>query len=71
MSDVARAETQVNRDQLASMPVPTGLDESAASSFTDSVDRSFVAGYRLIMPVGAALAVAALLVRNPVRKARS
>ena len=74
MTDVARAETQANRDQLASMPVPTGLDDSAAASFTDSVDYSFVAGYRLIMLVGAALAVAgavvaALLIRNPVREA--
>lgn len=74
MTDVSRAETQANRGQLASMPVPTGLDESAAVAFTDSVDHSFVAGYRLIMLVGAALAVAsavvaALLIRNPVRKA--
>lgn len=74
LDDGARVEIQSNRDQLASMPVPTSLDESAAASFTDSVDRSFVAGYRLIMLVGAALVVAsavaaALLIRNPVRKA--
>lgn len=69
-----RAEIQANRDQLAAMSPPAGLDGAAATSFTDSVDRSFVAGYRLIMLVGAALAVAsgvaaALLIRNPVPKA--
>lgn len=67
-SDV-RAEIQRNQDQLAAMPIPSGLDESASASFTDSVDHSFVAGYRTIMLLGAALAVlsaiaAALLIRG-------
>ncbi|MGI8485500.1 MAG: MFS transporter [Thermomicrobiales bacterium] len=73
LDEGARVEVHSNRDQLAALPVLAGLDSSTAVSFADSVDRSFVAGYRLIMLAGAALAVAsavaaALLIRNPVRK---
>jgi EmrB/QacA subfamily drug resistance transporter len=48
---------QSNEIKLAGMPVPPGIDSSAAAEVRLSIDRAFVFGFRLIMLICASLAV--------------
>lgn len=50
------------RDKLAAIELPRGLEGEAAAAARDAVRQSFVAGYRWIMVASAALAFASALV---------
>ena len=50
------------RDRLAAIELPRGLQGDAAAAARDAVQQSFVAGYRWIMVASAALALASAVV---------
>lgn len=50
------------RDRLAAIELPRGLADEAAAAGRDAVHQAFVAGYRWIMVLSAALALASALV---------
>lgn len=50
------------RDRLAAIELPRGLQGEAAAAARDAVHQSFVAGYRWIMAVSAGLALASAIV---------
>lgn len=51
-------EIQANAIKLAGVDMPTGLDASTASTVHNAVSRAFIFGFRLIVLICAALAVA-------------
>jgi hypothetical protein len=66
------AQLQRERDQLAAAALPPGLDAATAAAARRAIGDAFVAGFRWIMAVSAALAlasaaIAALFVRGAAR----
>jgi len=62
---------QVQRSKLAAIAVPEELDASTQQMIVRAIDESFVSGFRIVMAIGAALAIAsagtalALIARTP------
>jgi EmrB/QacA subfamily drug resistance transporter len=58
----AQDEIAAEREQLAAIAAPEGLDAETAAAVDGAVDESFVAGFRVAMLLGAALAAASAFV---------
>jgi hypothetical protein len=62
---------QVQRSKLAAIAVPEELDASTQQMIVRAIDESFVSGFRIVMAIGAALAIAsagtalALIAKTP------
>jgi EmrB/QacA subfamily drug resistance transporter len=54
----ARAEVEAQVDRLAGAEPPAGLDEASRAEVARAIDGAFVAGFRVVMLLGAALALA-------------
>ena len=54
----AQEDIEAQREQLAAIAAPQGLDPEAAEAVNRAVDESFLAGYRVAMLLGAVLAAA-------------
>ena len=55
-------EIRAEAIKLAGLQVPTGLDPSTKASITQSIGEAFVFGYRIVMLIGAGLALASAAV---------
>jgi EmrB/QacA subfamily drug resistance transporter len=55
-------EIRAEATKLAGLQVPTGLDPSTKASITQSIGEAFVFGYRIVMLIGAGLALASAAV---------
>jgi len=56
LPDAVRALIDVERSKLAAVELPAGLDDATRGAIKHALDVSFVAAFRLLMLVGAALA---------------
>jgi hypothetical protein len=62
LSAEARQTLDAQRINLAAIAIPTNLDEATRSTVKQAIDECFVSGFRRVMLVGAALALASSLV---------
>jgi hypothetical protein len=58
----ARVEVEAQRNALAAIQPPEGLDSGTAAAITAAIDAAFVAGFRVAMIVGAVMALLSALV---------
>jgi EmrB/QacA subfamily drug resistance transporter len=58
----AREDVEAQRNALAATQPPEGLDFETASAITQAIDAAFVAGFRVVMVVGAVMALLSALV---------
>jgi EmrB/QacA subfamily drug resistance transporter len=57
-----RAEIAARRDRLAAAQPPPGVDPATAAAVTRAIDEAFVRGFRVVMLLGAGLALASALI---------
>jgi EmrB/QacA subfamily drug resistance transporter len=62
LAPTARAEVEAQRDRLAAAEPPAGVDKATAEAVTRAIDEAFVGGFRVVMLLGAALALASALI---------
>jgi hypothetical protein len=53
---------KAQRDKLAAISLPAGLDQMTQQLVRQAIDESFVHGFRLVMAIGATLAVVSAIV---------